>query len=415
MNKSKFFRSLGVSAISTCLLTGSLLGFTGCSPATPQKSNQEDTEKQPAVVETIDYETPYLEYIESQYEYFNRGILLCDLNDDNVPELFSIAYDTEGDKLMYHQLQEDGTVIAKEDIATYIDSMQFVDPSTFFETPRLFFGIYKNKTTAQKALINSNIGYENRDVFDVITFEGDSVVLKSEGVTDLSTVDKKRDEIMSCYEVSEKTYELSYLLRGEFGGEHGNNPVAGMQEAIEQFKEKQTPEYASAVDGELECYIKSINLSDNEMILVPVAYVTYEAYTNAKEGEKFITINEDEMSLQYDENLAEEQGIAHLFQMPWMDYAFEIPTEEYPESVLQDYFCNTPMKVKISKDCKIRYGVTGIYDENGNPTGYETLGRKPEYTVSEYLPHYAEYSMGSYYKATIKNNELVSIDVMYRP
>ena len=407
MKKSKRIRFLGSVALSLSLISGSLLGFTGC---TPQNEKSPNSQK-----EIVDYETPYLEYVSDHVEYFSRGMILCDLNDDEVPELFSISYEPEGDRLLYHEFK-DGKVSPKHKVTSYINLNNLIHSTTYFEDTRNFFGIYENKATGQKVLINSVMENDISSLFDIITFEEKELALtsKSEDVTENGN--SKRDEIMSQYEVSKELPVTSYLLRGEFGGEYGIDPAATLKGIIEEFKSEKAPtEYAPVTDGEFDCYIQDINLTNNEMVLVPAAYITLEEYTKAKENNELLTINGEETSLQYDEVLATEQGIAHLYQLPWFSYSFEIPTEEHPKSLLNDYLGNTPMKVKMSENTKIRYGVLGTYNEDGTPTGYETLGRKQEYTVSEYLPHYAEYNMGSYYRAIIKNNEVVSIDVMYHP
>jgi len=369
--------------------------------------------------ELPDYETIYLDYIKNNTEYFSRGMMLCDLNDDDIPELFSIAYDEEGDLVYYHELK-DNTVITPSDgsVKTYIDIDNLVRPTTFFEDTGHFIGIYKNKSTGQKALINSIADGSENDRFDIITYNGESFVLKDEGVKSAINnswpINKKRDSVMSDYALANDELYTSFLLRGEFGGEYGNDPVESLKGLIEDFKKSETSiKYDKTTDGEFFCCIRNINLSDNEIELIPVASITYEEYNDAINADKMFTLNEETMSIQLDDFLYSEYGIAHLYQMPSFEYQFYVPTEEYPTSVIEGYIGNTPVKVKMSNDLKIRYGVSGAYNTDGTPNDYETLGRNKEYTMSEYLPHFAEYSMNSYYKAIIKNNKLVFLDVMY--
>ena len=203
-------------------------------------------------------------------------------------------------------------------------------------------------------------------------------------------------------------------MRDEFGGEYGSDPVESLKGLIEDFKKSETStKYDKTTDGEFFCYIRNINLSDNEIELIPAASINYEEYNNAINSDKMFTLNGETMSIQLDDFLYSEYGIAHLYQMPSFEYQFYVPTEDYPTSVIEGYIGNTPIKVKMSSDLKIRYGVSGEYDIDGTPMGYETLGRNQEYSISEYITHFAEYNMGSYYKAVIKNNELEFLDVMY--
>ena len=384
------------------------------------KGNEENTTGNTGKTEEtiVDYETLYLDYINENAQYFSRGMMLCDLNDDNIPELFSIAYGEADDVVYYHEIK-DGSVVAPAEgtVKTYIDIANLVSPATFFENSRFFLGIYKNKATGQKALINSVADGSENDRFDIITFKNDKLIIEDNGVkssVDNSwPIDEQRDAVMADYEVVKEGLYASYLLRGEFGGENGSDPVEALKGLLAEFKNPETnAEYNKATDGDFFCYIKDINIANNEIALIPVANITYEEYTNAMDSDKIITVNGEDMSIQIDENLYNELGIASLFHMPWFEYRFNVPTEENSTSVIEGYRGNAPLKVKMSDDLKIRYGVTG-YDAEGEPVGYETLGRNQEYTVSEYLAHFAQYNMGSYYKVTIKNNELVLLDVLY--
>ena len=400
MKKNTVVRWIGTTAVSIALLTGSLIGFSGCSPAqNPPKEESKEAES------VFQYEPIYLEYVKDHYEYFTKGMLLCDLNDDKIPELFSISYEVDGTRMMYHELKDD-KLVPKQSVTSYINIDNLIRPTTFFESPRYFLGIYENKTTGQKALINSYA--DDEDIFDIITYQDDTVVIAHEGVTDPTeneNHDSKRDQIMIQYEVSDDSLEYSYLLRGEFGGEHGNDPAYALQETIDSFKKgPEEPKYAPVTDGKIDCYIRSISLSDKEMVLVPAAYITYEDYLNAKENGEFIVLNGEDLSLQYDETVAKETGVAGLHQMPYSSYYFDIPTKEFPKSVIRGYLGNTPIKVKLNENTK-------IIDE-----GYDAMGRgKPEYTVSEYLPHYADYYMLNYCEALIENNEVVSLKILYHP
>lgn len=379
------------------------------------EDNQQTDEKQ----KSHDYETAYLDYIDDNVEYFSRGMLLCDLNDDGIPELFSIAYDENGDLVRYHEFK-DGVVTepSENSVKTYIDINNLIQPTNFYENTTNFFGLYKNKSTGQKALINSIGDGSENDVFDIIIHEDDRVCLNDEGVKSIEgyswSVSEKRDYIMINYEVVEGELYAEYRLRGEFGSENGADASLTLKALIDEFEQgRKDVKYDKASDGEFFCYIKNIDLENDEITLIPVASITYEEYEDARNSEGLVTVNGEEMSIQTDENSYQEFGEVQLFQMPWFEYWFNPPTAESPISIIRGYRGNTPVKVKMSKNLKIRYGVDGEYDADGNPIGYETLEREKEYSMEEYISHYAEYNMHSYYKAVIENDEIIYLDVFY--
>lgn len=364
-----------------------------------QEDNDGETKTEP-----VDYETAYLEYIENNVQYFTRGMMLCDLNDDDIPELFSIAYDEEGDLVYYHELK-DGKVIAPSDttVKTYIDISNLIKPTTFFENPWYFMGIYKNKETGQKALINSIGEGSEDDRFDVIAYDGETLVLKDEGVKRMDgyiwPIDEKRDSVMCNYELSEDKLYTSFLLRGEFGGEYGNDPVETLKGLIADFeKGDNSIEYDEATDGEFLCYIR--NMTETEMELIPVAYINYEEYQKAINSDNMFELNGEMMNIQIDEIDYEEYGYIYLHQMPDFTYTFYEPEEGEP-SVIEGYSGNKPVKVKLSDDLIIKY--PKVYSKEGKDT----------YTLDEYLPRYGELTLQHYHNAVIKNNELVLLDVIY--
>ena len=118
------------------------------------------------------------------------------------------------------------------------------------------------------------------------------------------------------------------------------------------------------------------------------------------------------MSMQVDED--DETGRARLYATHGRRYSFYIPTEESPESVIEGYMRRRHIKVNITDNTIVRYGVLG-YDEEGKPTGYESLGREETYSLRGYMDYFARYSMGSYYKAVVKDGKLQYLDVLYRP
>ena len=389
--------------------------FIGCS-------NQSENDVIPPDIasseDIIDYEPIYLEYIKENSDFFSRGMILSDLNDDKVPELFSIAYDEEGDLLQYHELKDGAVITSNENaVKTYIDPSSQIRPATYFERPGDFFGVYNNKTTGEKAIINSIADGSEKDILDIITFEDGKLVLKKEGikaaVENRWNIQERRDSVMRDYELVEDGYYSYCLIKGNLG-EGELTPEEVFVELNNGFKsQKQPGEYENIKDDEFYCYIRNISLTEGKIDLIPVEYISYDEFKKAIDGDRIVTVNGEEMSIKTDDLYEYKKLlIARLYAMPWFEYIFDVPTEENPDSIIEGYMGNNTVKVKISKDLKIRYGVLG-YNEDGTPSDYETLGRNQEYKVEEYLPHFAEFGMGSYYKATVKNGEIVYLDVLY--
>jgi len=397
--------------------------LTGCSTNTQKNEDKPEIKEQISEKtgsenkEALGYEDIYLDYIDNNKDYFERGMMLCDLNDDGIPELFSLGDNEEGTIACYHEYT-DGKIISpgEESIKTYIDLDSLIKAETFFENTGNFLGVYKNNTTGELAFINSGSDPDGKDIFDIISFENGKLSLKDESIKNLeqsaTNPVRKRDEIMVDYAPIDGLYS-SYILKGELDGDNPAGDAKEMLEKlIEEFKTGKNVSYGEMKDSEVYCYIKDIDVDNSEIVVVPAEKITYDEYEKAFNSDKIINVNGEDMSIQLDEVLYEEYGIAYLYRMPWFEYQFYVPTEEYPESIIEGYLGNKPVKLKLSDEAKVRYGVLG-YDETGEVNGYETLERNEEYSVSEYKAHYAEYSMGSYYKAVIENNEVVCLDVMY--
>ena len=408
MKKKKALQIVFVCIVALIVAVSMMVVYFSCN---------KDADETTMIKQKNDYKAAYLEYIKNN-DYFNRGMMLCDLNDDGVPELFSITYTEEGDLITYHKFNEDsGTVTEKSSVKTYIDVSELIKSSTFYENPLNFIGIYKNKSSGCKALINSVSNGNWDDRFDIIFFDRE-LKIKNEGVKapaensfQLAT---KRDIVMNEYELSDDALYSRFLVRGEYGGKYGEDPAVALSELIEEYESKKNKVvFEEAENGEMFCYVRNISLSDNEIELIPVAYISLEKYQKSMDSDKLVNINGEAMSIQYDEVVLGGCGIANLVQSPYFKYEFDVPTEQHPVSVIEGYRGNTPVKIKMSPNLKIRYGVLGEYNANGTPVGYETLGRSRDYAVSEYIPYFARYCMGSYYKAFIEDGELIFLDVLY--
>lgn len=369
-----------------------------------------------------EYEDAYAKYIKENDSFFQRGMMLCDLNEDGVPELFSLTDENDMEVIEFHQYK-DGEVITpeKDSPKTCIYINDILKPKTFHENTQDFFGMYRNKKTGQRALINSLAFSIDPDLFDIITYDGNQYSIKDESVKESDdgwAVVQKRDTVMAEYELVENEIFTHVLLRGSFGGENSTvDRVAALYQLINQFENSDRGvKYDTVTDGIYNCYIRDVNLDENEICIIPAAEITYAEYTNAMNTDKLFELNGETMSIVKENGfLYNDFGLIELYDATGTAYSFYEPSEDYPVSVIDWYLGNTPVKVKMSDDFAVRYGVSGLYDENGEPTDYETCDREKRYTAEEYFPYFAEYSMGSIYKAVIKNNQLEFLDVVFKP
>ena len=392
-------------------------------------SQKTETTKQVSKTEEVpkeilpDYDhifSVYAKYMKENGHYFSRGMMLCDLNDDKIPELFSIAYDESGDVVYFHGIKGNKVVAPRENSPkTYVDIYNLVRPTTFFEDPGHFIGIYKDRKSGQKVIINSIAAYSEADRLDIISFDGKKPVFKDEGVKaaveETWPVLERRDLVMANYELCQDKLFTKFLIRGEFSEASGNSPITALKELMDEFRKSGTAEEAGSLENEeFYCYIKNIDMANKEITLIPAAKISYEEYAKAMNNSGFHTLNGETMVIQENEAMVSEQGVSTLYAEPGIEYQFSPPAPGGVPSVISGYIGMPPVKAKISNNLKVRYGVLGEYDENGEPTGYESLGRETELTINDYVSKYATYTMGSYFKAYVKGGKLVILDVFYK-
>lgn len=360
---------------------------------------------------TIDYRTIYLEYIKENVSYFSRGLILCDLNEDEIPELFSIQYGEEGDLLQFHELKGNSITKPSENSPnTYIDISNLIANKTFYTSPENFLGIYRNKITGKKAIINSIEAPDGEDVFDIITYNGDEFVIEDEAVKEYSDdngfihwdIAEKRDLIMQNFQYENETMISYCLLRGEYGEMSDISSAA--EELIEEWENSNKILNISheLTDKDFYCYIHNVNFENNQIELIPATEITFEDYTKAMASDKLLNINGEDFSIQFDENLYNEYKIAYLHQMPWFDYKFDVPTENYPSAVIEGYTNQTPLLVKFDDAFK----VDGFIKED--------MSEYKQIPISSYFEEFAQNYNGGYYKAQVENGKLTYLFAVYR-
>lgn len=406
MKKSTLKLTVTAIVVVLLIVAGTILSFISSSDKSPveQVASKQEVNHTELIVQkqnndkqkdkTVGYEKLYLEYVKNNTEYFTKGVILCDLNDDSIPELFSVENNSESKKdnymgydfLFYHELK-DGVVIHPTDssIKSCLRVNDLMQPNTFFEDTYQFFGIYRNTTTGKKALINHTEC--NNDMFDVISFEENRLVLNLEDV--LCT-----DEVMGNYRLVQGEWYAAYVFE--------NTIEDTLQTLIDDFKAKNRQvKYDNTSDGKIECHIRDVDLEKNEIELVPVSYITYDEYIDAINSDKKYFLNGHEYDIYIDEYDYTEFGTVYLRREPDIVYGFECPSEEYPVSEIGNYFGNIPIKVKFSNDMKIKFSYR-TQDYEG----------KNEYNVREYFSDFSEY-MDGLYKAFIKNNKLIYLEHIY--
>jgi len=382
------------------------ISLAGCSKSADNSGAEQKVHE--------DYESAYVEYVKENTSYFERGMVLCDLNADNIPELFSVEDSEDVLAVTYHMYDtEAGALSANDSIATYVDINRFIEPTGFYMNPTYFFGLYENKKTGNLALINSKGAPDGQDIFDVIQYDGKELTVLKHGVEDMIghswPIDEARDEIMADYRLSDKKIFSKILLRGSYDGE---NPTVDIEpelkDLIAQFKEADyTIDYHKAPEGEFWCYIRDVDLEKKEIELIPAATITADEYKKAMESDKLVKINGEEMSIQIDEFALKEYGIVGLHRMPDITHTFYEPSEHNPESVVRGYMGNAPVKVSIGDDLMVKCGLC-------RTPALEQLCGKSSHTSEEFFGNYAALSNKNYYKALVKDGVLKELNQIYR-
>jgi len=149
----------------------------------------------------------YAAHIEANPLFFNPGMILVDLNEDGIPELFSLeATKEEGISTISFHPFIDGQVALPSLDAPFnnIDNKLFTNDSEEKEDNVFFAGVYRNKNTNKKALIICDLKSDKK-VFDVIEYDGKD--LKFDQIYEI----KENDEVFGTEKVEKFMSDYEYL------------------------------------------------------------------------------------------------------------------------------------------------------------------------------------------------------------
>ncbi len=372
---------------------------------TEKEDKENPNEKSDESDKSFDY--VYHEYIDANAQYFDAGMVLCDLNEDGFPEVFSLTHTEESlTALIFHEFK-DGKIVKPSNSTpmAHADTDSLIKETTFWLAPKYFTGVYRHKDTKEKSIIISAMNYDEQSVFDIITYDGnklriehraDEIRNNNNGLSFF----EKLDRIMINYELCNERLYSGVQLRGAVDSE---SVKATFDQLKEEFTRGKGIEYTEVLNGEVECYIRNINMAEKEIELIPVSKITYEEFEKAKSnGGAFRLNNEDAKIIWNNENIYD----AEVYMMPGFSYYFEAPLDPGDESLISEYFGNKPFKVKMGEDFRIIYEPAELL---GNPL------MKDEYSMEEYLPQYASLKMLNCCVAQISDEEISSLKILYHP
>lgn len=381
--------------------------FSGCSVKEEKENKTDngtmvDVQNEDIMATDVEYEKIYEDYLERKIREsepdagdFSKGMFLCDLNEDGVPELFSIDWDDHA--VRFHQFKDGEMIEPKyKDGEFYVDGDSVILERSYFTNPRDFMGVYRNRETGKTALISSVMTTENQQRFDIITYDGNEL-----SVRDAEKEGKSRKEIMRNYEFVEGSVHGSYLMRGTYQMYQLDTAKATLKEHIEEFENAERPSYSKAGDGEGDYYLNDVQMSKNEIVIAPVAEITLEQYQKAinSENDNTVEINGETYGVRFDEGAYANNGSVILYDMAGNEMYFEEPTEDYPVSKING-LSGEPVTAKITDDTRL---VTAASSE------------EEEKAVEEFFNNFEDEYNGSYFRITIKNNEVVEMYLTYRP
>ena len=119
-------------------------------------------------------EQSYSAHIEANPLFFNSGMILVDLDENGIPELFSLeATKDNGISTLSLHPYKNGMVALPSLDAPFdnIDINLFANDSSETNDSNFFAGLYRNKNTDEKALIICDLKSDKK-VFDVIAYDG---------------------------------------------------------------------------------------------------------------------------------------------------------------------------------------------------------------------------------------------------
>lgn len=165
-----------------------------------KKKNQEKSDFEVA-------QQAYVAHIEENPLFFNTGMILVDLDEDGIPELFSLeATKEEGiSTFSFHPFIEGKVALPSLDAPfNNIDINLFANDSEEKEDNVFFTGVYRNKNTNKKALIICDLKSDKK-VFDVIEYDGKD--LKFDQIYEI----RENDEVFNSENVEKFMSDYEYL------------------------------------------------------------------------------------------------------------------------------------------------------------------------------------------------------------
>ncbi len=369
---------------------------------TIENSERFEKETVAEVSENIEMETILLAAEETESEpdaafEFTDGIMLCDIDGDGSPEKFEL---TKGDVCTATM---NGTSFELCDM--YMDDVYY---GSFFSGHPNFLAVVQHKITGRRALVCSILSGYYDDVFNIVTIDKDKVTVTDSSASTFpvnTNSSRVRDIVLKDYVFLDEKIYISL---------DSNNYA----DAIEEYRNINKPiTYGNSEDGRVPCYLKKFDLDNRELEYIPLPVITYDEYVKAKE-EGFYILDGVKYELGYqasdwapDAYLLSEDGEQYWFYEPW---------EGYPAAIIA-YNKRNPIKVKMSDDFKVRYGVTG-YDENGIASGFDEFGNmidcgaienRAAYTAEEYFESFYSLNFAGDKYITIENGEAVYFDDWY--
>lgn len=357
----------------------------------------------------FDYKTVYHDYVteaekrKPEGTEFDHGMVLIDMNEDDVPELFSMSHD---DGVRGYEYTDGKLQLSAEENSFRLMSVNTpfsVKPEEIYEGQNEFCGLYRNRDTGIKTLISYHDLPGSMQEFKLMTYDGKRFHTQDVWGTEPS-------EILKNYELMDEVIYESHAQRGWYLAADGFEALISKW-AKGSFRAECT---STAEDGSFFCYIKSIDAENDEICLIPAMMVTGEEYTLAKAEADLGVVHMFSENDAYCIRPAGESETVATLDSTVHQFTFSVPTPETGSSVVDGYKFNEPVKVSYKSDLKMGYTVTH-QDENGLPIGFETLsGTTNAYPIEEYFDEFSKLDINGYYYASVKDGVLTQLDVMYQ-
>jgi len=300
---------------------------------------------------------------------FEKAIMLADVNDDGVPELFSVTWDFMA---RGYEFKDGKLVLAPEDTA-----FKLIDPDTAhkkvrtpYNKPEAFCGIYKEKSTGEISIISYHYYEGSTEIFSEfksVSFDGQS--FKAQELTGDPA------DILSNYELLENDFIGEYVLRS--GIMRPKDFLDGIFTEYRECGGKTIIDSADSYNG--YAYIDYIDAEKKEITFIPARMFTYEEYQKTIDAQASddLFITDDGYAARYEEN----KGV-HLWNTLYEEYYADVPSEDSP-TVVKGHKNNEPLKA-----------------------GYTS------YMIDDYVSDFFELDDGGYYYIVVVDGNITVFDKM---